>query len=574
MKEKFAEKLLSQSNQYKYYKNSYEELNNKNKKLKWKLNRNSLYHDFDGMLARSYYNPIIESPFTKIDKDCFSFMDTIASYLRSNLNDIDEPLVSVIMPVYNRIGIVKHAIDSVLKQSYKNFELIIIDDGSTDGTVELIESMINKDDRIKFIEHEENKGVCKSRNDGLELAKGEYIFYLDSDNTWKKEYLKTMVGAYLELPDAKALYSGQYIADNYFSPIKRVRYGCFNKSLLYNRNYIDLNCFTHKKEIYKKIGGFREELKRLNDYDYILKIIDNNFKMYSIPIILSNYYLKNSHNRISDNIEYDLNKLYKPHEKYIINTDNKHLKIDYTDKFKDKFPKLKEDINIIIFTDNEIRNIEDCLEPILNYGDFEKLHIAVIYNGDNEEIKNYLNSLEDKKLIKFFNENIKYDDLTGINKIIDSFKNNKDIIFLKNDAILTKGVIEILEKYSNKLEDSGVLVTRKIALKGDKQYKIHVPYLDTRRSCDIIVSNHFKNNINIPLFYDGEYLELNFAQFFCIYMKREVYDNSIRINQEINSINSINFYNYIKHILNKKIYLISKAIVFNKDNRILKEDIK
>ena len=560
MKEKFAEKLLSQSNQFKYYKDSYEELAIKNKELKWELNRNSLYHDFDGMLARSYYNPIIESPFTKIDKDCFSFMDTIASYLRSNLNDIDEPLVSVIMPVYNRIGIVKHAIDSVLKQSYKNFELIIIDDGSTDGTVELIESMINKDDRIKFMKHKENKGVCKSRNDGLELAEGEYIFYLDSDNTWKKEYLKTMVGAYLELPDAKALYSGQFIADNYFSPIKRVRYGCFNKSLLYNRNYIDLNCFTHKKEIYKKIGGFREELKRLNDYDYILKIVDNNFKIYSIPVILSNYYLKNSHNRISDNIEYDLNKLYKPHEKYIINTDNKHLKIDYTDKFKDKFPKLKEDINIIIFTDNEIRNIKDCLEPILDYDDFEKLHIAVIYNGDNEEIKNYLNSLEDKKLIKFFNENIKYDDLTGINKIIDSFKNNKDIIFLKNDAILTKGVIESLTEYSNKLEDSGVLVTRKIALKGDKQYKIHVPYLDTRRNCDIIVSNHFKNNINIPLFYDGEYLELNFAQFFCIYMKREVYDNSIRINQEINSINSINFYNYIKHILNKKIYLISKLL--------------
>ncbi|MGN1362790.1 MAG: glycosyltransferase family 2 protein [Methanobrevibacter sp.] len=574
MKEKFAEKLLSQSNQFKYYKDSYEELAIKNKELKWELNRNSLYHDFDGMLARSYYNPIIESPFTKIDKDCFSFMDTIASYLRSNLNDIDEPLVSVIMPVYNRIGIVKHAIDSVLKQSYKNFELIIIDDGSTDGTVELIESMINKDDRIKFMEHEENKGVCKSRNDGLELAEGEYIFYLDSDNTWKKEYLKTMVGAYLELPDAKALYSGQYIADNYFSPIKRVRYGCFNKSLLYNRNYIDLNCFTHKKEIYNKIGGFREELKRLNDYDYILKIVDNDFKIYSIPVILSNYYLKNSHNRISDNIEYDLNKLYKPHEKYIINTDNKHLKIDYTDKFKDKFPKLKEDINIIIFTDNEIRNIEDCLEPILDYDDFEKLHIAVIYNGDNEEIKNYLNSLEDKKLIKFFNENIKYDDLTGINKIIDSFKNNKDIIFLKNDAILTKGVIESLAEYSNKLEDSGVLVTRKIALKGDKQYKIHVPYLDTRRSCDIIVSNHFKNNINMPLFYDGEYLELNFAQFFCIYIKREVYNNSIRINHEINSINSKNFYNYVKHILNKKIYFISKAIVFNKDNRILKEDIK
>lgn len=573
MKEEITKKILSRSNQFKYYKDSYDELNKKNKELKWKLNRNSLYNDFDGMLARSYYNPIIESPFTKIDKECFSFMNTISGYLRSNLNKIDEPLVSVIMPVYNRIGIVKHAIDSVLKQSYKNFELIIIDDGSNDGTVELIESISNKDNRIKLIKHEENKGVCKSRNDGLKIAKGEYIFYLDSDNTWKKEYLKTMVGAYLELPDAKALYSGQYIAKNYFSPIERVRYGSFNKSLLYNRNYIDLNCFTHKKEVYNEIGGFRENLKRLNDYDYILKIVDNDFKIYSIPVILSNYYLKNSHNRISDIVEYDLDKLYKPHEKYIINTYNKHLKIDYTDNFKEDISKISDDVNIVIFVGNEIRNIEDCLEPILNYDNFEKLNIAVLYSGNNEETINYLNLLEDKNLIKFFNEDIKYDDLSGINKVIDSFKNNGNIIFLKNDAILTKGVIESLEEYSKELEDSGILVTRKIVLKGDKQYKIHVPYLDTRRNCDIIVSNHFKNNINIPLFYDGEYLELNFAQFFCIYMKREVYDNSIKINSELNSINSRSFYNYVKHILNKKIYLISKAIVFNKDSRILKGDI-
>ena len=573
MKEEITKKILSRSNQFKYYKDSYDELNKKNKELKWKLNRNSLYNDFDGMLARSYYNPIIESPFTKIDKECFSFMNTISGYLRSNLNKIDEPLVSVIMPVYNRIGIVKHAIDSVLKQSYKNFELIIIDDGSNDGTVDLIESISNKDNRIKLIKHEENKGVCKSRNDGLKIAKGEYIFYLDSDNTWKKEYLKTMVGAYLELPDAKALYSGQYIANNYFSPIERVRYGSFNKSLLYNRNYIDLNCFTHKKEVYNEIGGFRENLKRLNDYDYILKIVDNDFKIYSIPVILSNYYLKNSHNRISDIVEYDLDKLYKPHEKYIINTYNKHLKIDYTDNFKEDISKISDDVNIVIFVGNEIRNIEDCLEPILNYDNFEKLNIAVLYSGNNEETINYLNLLEDKNLIKFFNEDIKYDDLSGINKVIDSFKNNGNIIFLKNDAILTKGVIESLEEYSNKLKDYGILVTRKIALKGDKQYKIHVPYLDTRRNCDIIVSNHFKNNINMPLFYDGEYLELNFAQFFCIYMKREVYDNSIRINSELNSINTRSFYNYVKHILNKKIYLISKAIVFYKDSRILKEDI-
>ncbi|OWT33490.1 hypothetical protein BGI41_02195, partial [Methanobrevibacter sp. 87.7] len=568
MKEKFSKKILSKSNQFKYYKNSYDELSKKNKELKWELNRNSLYNDFDGMISRSYYNPIIEKPFTKVDKDCFSFMNIIGSYLRTNLNDIDEPLVSVIMPVYNRVGIVKHAIKSVLKQTYKNLELIIIDDGSSDGTIELIEDISNKDNRIKLIKHKENKGVCKSRNDGLKLAKGEYIFYLDSDNTWKKEYLKTMVGAYLELPDAKALYCGQYIAENYFSPIKEVRYGSFNKSLLYNHNYIDLNCFTHKKEVYDKLGGFREELKRLNDYDFILKIVDNDFKLYSIPVILSNYFSKNSHNRITDNVKYDLNDLFKPHKRYIVNINNKHLTIEYTNNFKVKYNKIKDDINIVIFLGNEITNIEDCLKPLLEYNNFEKLNIATIYNGSNKEIKDYLNSLETKGLIKFFNENINYDNLSGINKVIDSFKNNKDIIFLKNDVIITKGLIEILEEYSNKLEDSGILLSRIIGLKGNNNFRAHVPYIDTRRSCDIIVSNHFKNITNIPLFCDGEYLELNFAQFFLIYMKREVYDNSIKINPKLKSINSRDFYNYIKYILNKKIYLISDANAFYKDSRI------
>ena len=161
--------------------------------------------------------------------------------------------------------------------------------------------------------------------------------------------------------------------------------------------------------------------------------------------------------------------------------------------------------------------------------------------------------------------NINYDNLIGINKIIDYFNNNANIIFLRGNAIITENVIEILEKYSNELKDYGVLVTREIKIKGKKELKRHVPYCTIKGNCDISISNELKNNINIPLFYNDKYLELNYAEFFCIYMKREVYNNSIKINPELKSFNSKNFYNYIRYILNKKIYLISETDVFYKD---------
>lgn len=554
----------------------FEDLHSQIDQLKWSLNKTYLYQDFEGMLARSYYNPYIAAPFTNIDKQCFRFMDVIAGYLRGNLKNVKEPLVSVIMPVYDRVNVVGDAIDSVLNQTYKNLELIIVDDGSTDGSVKLIEGYAERDSRIKFIKHSENQGVCRSRNDGLEQAKGKYIFYLDSDNTWELEYLKTMVGAYIELPDADALYSGQYISDDSKSPVSKVRFGVLNKGLLFNRNFIDLNSFTHKKKVYDKIGGFRESLERNVDYDLVLRLVDNNFKLYSVPVILSNYYMKNSDNRISDNLGYDLDELFRPYDKYIIQVQGKHLRIGYNENFKNKkavhksiFKDRLKDINIVIFVGNELSNIEDCLEPLLSYDNFKKLHIAVIYAGNNDEILEYLNSLQNKNLIKFFNENIKYNNLKGINKVIKSLKRGKDIIFIRNDAIITKGLIESFEKYSKKLPDSGVLVSRIIGLRGNSSFKSHVTLFNEERDCDIIVSNKFRNAVNVPLFYDGEYLELNFAQFFCIYVKREVYDKSIKVNQNLKSINSKAFYDFVRYVLNKKVYLISEAVAFYKDGRFL-----
>ena len=173
-------------------------------------------------------SPLINAPFKEEDKRCFATMENVAKCLIGMAITNDKSLVSVIMPVYNRIDTLKDAIDSVLVQSYSNIELIVVDDGSDDGSKELLENI--EDNRIVLLRNENCKGVSAARNLGLEAANGKYIAYLDSDNLWDSRYLAAMVGAFLELPDAEALYSGQLLYNSEDTDPFAVRFGCFNKS--------------------------------------------------------------------------------------------------------------------------------------------------------------------------------------------------------------------------------------------------------------------------------------------------------------------------------------------------------
>jgi teichuronic acid biosynthesis glycosyltransferase TuaG len=102
-------------------------------------------------------------------------------------NDVNECLVSVIMPAYNAEKTINKAIDSVISQTYKNLELIVINDKSTDLTGEILKSYEKKDSRIHVLNNDINSGVSYSRNRGIEYARGKYIAFLDSDDIWQKD---------------------------------------------------------------------------------------------------------------------------------------------------------------------------------------------------------------------------------------------------------------------------------------------------------------------------------------------------------------------------------------------------
>ena len=92
------------------------------------------------------------------------------------------PKVSIIIPTYNRANLLPRAINSVLNQTFKDFELIIVDDGSTDNTRKVVKEFEEKDSRIKYIWQENFGGPAKPTNTGLKISKGKYIAFLDSDN--------------------------------------------------------------------------------------------------------------------------------------------------------------------------------------------------------------------------------------------------------------------------------------------------------------------------------------------------------------------------------------------------------
>ena len=103
------------------------------------------------------------------------------------------PLVSVIMPAYNAERFIEEAINSVVNQTVEDWELIVIDDGSADSTFEIVNTYAQKDPRIRAFINEKNMGVAKTRNRGLDLARGKYVALLDSDDYWKPQLLEKML---------------------------------------------------------------------------------------------------------------------------------------------------------------------------------------------------------------------------------------------------------------------------------------------------------------------------------------------------------------------------------------------
>jgi glycosyltransferase involved in cell wall biosynthesis len=180
------------------------------------------------------------------------------------------PKISVIMPVYNRADLIPAAIRSVLAQEGVNFELIVVDDGSTDElTSSTIPELENKMVRLLRLPHQ---GPCVARNQGIAASTGEIIAYLDSDNCMYPGYLRALAATYAGQADAACGYAA-LLWDDCRSSV-HLRHDEFSWGLfLLQRVNVDMNCFSHRKCVWETLGGFDENLTRHGDFDLALRYL-------------------------------------------------------------------------------------------------------------------------------------------------------------------------------------------------------------------------------------------------------------------------------------------------------------
>lgn len=200
--------------------------------------------------------------------------------------DDDRVGFSVIMPTHNRAWCVSTAIRSVVNQTHDNFELVVVDDGSTDDTVETIKKDFQTElskGIVRIVSLQENVGVCEARNIGISHARKDWIAYADSDNQVRPEYLSVVASAVTEDPKL----------DSFFGWILNRSTGVtvgkpYNRADILKDNYIDLGAFVHRKSLVTKYGGFDPNLRRLVDWDLIIRYTAHKPPMF-IPCVFLDY---------------------------------------------------------------------------------------------------------------------------------------------------------------------------------------------------------------------------------------------------------------------------------------------
>lgn len=208
-----------------------------------------------------------------------------------------KPAVSVIIPTYNRRQLIERSVKSVLSQTYQDFEIIIVDDGSTDNTEEAVANIKGK--RIKYIRHDKNKGEAAARNTGIKAAGGEYIASHDSDDEWLPEKLEKQIKAFENCPpEVGVVYTGFWKVEKgqrTYVPFKWInkKEGDIHCELL-RGNFIGSPATLIKKECFEKAGMFNEKIFHLVDWELWLRISKYyHFKYIDEPLAVAHYHSDN-----------------------------------------------------------------------------------------------------------------------------------------------------------------------------------------------------------------------------------------------------------------------------------------
>lgn len=238
------------------------------------------------------------------------------------------PLVSIIIPCYNQALYLPEALESVMNQTYLNWECIMVNDGSPDNTEEIAKEWLIKDTRYRYI-YKENSGVCDTRNKGIEEAKGEFILPLDADDKIAPQYIAEAIHTFLKDQDTKLVYCNKI----YFGAINKQE-PCppYSFETMLSENQIH-HAAMYKKSDFEKTRGYNLNMHDgLEDWDFWLELLNHDDKV----VKLNGYYYYYRIKKVSRSTEIDFEK----NERLILQIFKNHQ-----DKYLQFFNPVRDRIN-------------------------------------------------------------------------------------------------------------------------------------------------------------------------------------------------------------------------------------
>jgi glycosyltransferase involved in cell wall biosynthesis len=182
------------------------------------------------------------------------------------------PVVSVVIPSYNAARYLAAAVDSALNQSFRDVEVIVVDDGSTDDTAAVMSRFASP---VQYL-HQENRGVAEARNQGIKASRGRYVAFLDADDTWTPEKLYRQVAALAGALGQRACYSAYTVCSDALEPLavqRSRRYGSTLEDLLLRGNVIGNICTVLcDRALFAEVGGFDPDLSQCADWDMWIRL--------------------------------------------------------------------------------------------------------------------------------------------------------------------------------------------------------------------------------------------------------------------------------------------------------------
>lgn len=241
----------------------------------------------------------------------------------------NDPSVSVIIPTYNRSDILTQSIDSVLEQTYTDFELIVVDDASTDDTREVVATY--DDERLTYVRHETNRHVSAARNTGIEHASGDFVAFLDDDDEWVPAKLAKQVSLLQDCPSSVGMVycwldylDGEEVVNEYRPTLS----GDIFQHTLAAQPIGNASTLLVRREVIEDIGGFDESLPRGNDGDFIRRVT-RKYEVDYVPEVLVRYHVGHDYQRITREDEAGIRNAIK----------GKRTKLQKFDQELDQYPR-------------------------------------------------------------------------------------------------------------------------------------------------------------------------------------------------------------------------------------------